>query len=193
VGSGTHSVEVSAIRSAVSIAVPDGASILFSWCSSMISADSNHGAAIAARCIIRTAPMAKFGATTAFARSPSKSPVRSCRSPSVRPVVPMTAWTPLRAHQREFDRTPSMFVKSTATCGSAFFTAGPTISRVSPVPPMPKSSSGRSRCGGSTTATSSMSGASSTARQTVVPMRPAAPMTTTRILSSLVLASVIGR
>src|SRR5581483_7158864 len=86
-----------------------------------------------------------------------------------------------------------MLVKSTATCGSAFLIDGPTISRVSPVPATPKSSSGSSTWGGSTTATSSMSGASRTARHTVVPMRPAAPMTATRIRSSLLLASLIGR
>jgi hypothetical protein len=77
VGSAFHSAEDCAIRWAVSIAVPDGASRLLSWCSSMISADSNQGAAMAAKCIMSTAPMAKFGATTALARSPSKSAERS--------------------------------------------------------------------------------------------------------------------
>ena len=51
-----------AIRSAVSIAVPDGASIFWSWCSSMISAVSKYGAASSANRIISTAPIAKFGA-----------------------------------------------------------------------------------------------------------------------------------
>ena len=43
-------------------AVPDGASILFAWCSSMISADSKKRAAWAAKRIISTAPTEKFGA-----------------------------------------------------------------------------------------------------------------------------------
>jgi hypothetical protein len=46
---------------AVSIAVPDGASTLASWCSSMTSAVSKHGAASSAKRIISTAPMAKLG------------------------------------------------------------------------------------------------------------------------------------
>ena len=44
------------------IAVPDGASTFWSWCISMISAVSKKGAAISAKRIIRTAPIAKFGA-----------------------------------------------------------------------------------------------------------------------------------
>ena len=46
----------------MSIAVPDGASTFPPWCNSMISADSKYGAAISAKCIISTAPIAKFGA-----------------------------------------------------------------------------------------------------------------------------------
>ena len=62
VGSAAHSVEAAAMRSAVSIAVPEGASIFWSWCSSMISPVSNHGAASSANRMSRTAPMAKLGA-----------------------------------------------------------------------------------------------------------------------------------
>ena len=62
-----HSCDAAAIRCAVSIAVPDGASTFWSWCSSMISAVSNHGAACSANRIISTAPIAKFGAMNAFA------------------------------------------------------------------------------------------------------------------------------
>ena len=62
VGSSPHLSEAAAMRSTVSIAVPDGASTLRSWCSSMTSAVSNHGAASSANRIISTAPMAKFGA-----------------------------------------------------------------------------------------------------------------------------------
>ena len=52
-----------AIRRAVAIAVPDGASGLPSWCSSMISAAGRYRAATAAKRCISTAPIAKFGAT----------------------------------------------------------------------------------------------------------------------------------
>src|SRR5438105_4321286 len=186
VGSGVHSVDVSAIRWAVNRAVPEGASALLSWCSSMISADSNQGAAMAASCIMRTAPMAKLGAITALARSPSNRAEKSWRSLAVRPVVPTTACTPLSPHHRRLPRAASTWVKSTATDGAAAFTAGPSIASVRPVPVTPKSSSGRPSWGGSMTATSSMSGASSTARHTVVPIRPAAPSTATRIFSSLI-------
>ena len=68
VGSGAHSVDAAAMRSAVRMAVPDGASIFSSWCSSMISAVSKHGAASSAKRIISTAPMAKLGAMTQLLR-----------------------------------------------------------------------------------------------------------------------------
>ena len=68
VGSGAQSPEAAAMRSAVCIAVPDGASIFWSWCSSMISAVSKYGAASSAKRIISTAPMAKLGAIDAVAR-----------------------------------------------------------------------------------------------------------------------------
>ena len=64
VGSAPHSADAAAMRLAVNRAVPEGASTLASWCSSMISAVSNHGAASSAKRIISTAPMAKLGATT---------------------------------------------------------------------------------------------------------------------------------
>ena len=51
------------MRCTVIMAVPDGASILASWCSSITSAVSKYGAASSAKRIISTAPMAKFGAT----------------------------------------------------------------------------------------------------------------------------------
>ena len=53
------------ISRAVSSAVPDGASTLPSWCSSITSTASKCGAAMLARCISSTAPSAKFDATTA--------------------------------------------------------------------------------------------------------------------------------
>ena len=67
---------------AVSIAVPDGASTFWSWCSSMISAVSNHGAASSAKRIISTAPMAKLGAIDAVARGEQRR-ASSSRSSSV--------------------------------------------------------------------------------------------------------------
>ena len=55
------------MRCAVVTAVPDGASTLPSWCSSMISAVSKHGAASSAKRIISTALIAKFEAIEAVA------------------------------------------------------------------------------------------------------------------------------
>ena len=113
VGSAAHSFDASTMREAVSIAVPEGASTFASWCSSMISAVSNHGAASAAKWIINTAPIAKFAATTAFACECANSSASSSKSSSVKPVVPTTAWTPCaatpakvlarRAHHGEVD------------------------------------------------------------------------------------------
>ena len=72
VGSSLQSFDAAAMRCAVRIAVPDGASILWSWWSSMISDVSKYGAAISAKRIIRIAPIAKFGAITALASDRSK-------------------------------------------------------------------------------------------------------------------------
>ena len=81
------------------MAVPDGASIFWSWCSSMISAVSKHGAASSAKRIISTAPMAKFGAMTQLLFvNRSRSGPRRGRS---KPVVPTTAWMPTPASQRQ--------------------------------------------------------------------------------------------
>ena len=77
VGSGAHSCDAAAIRSAVAIAVPEGASIFSSWCSSMISAVSKYGAASSAKRIISTALIAKLGTMTAFDSACSKRR-RSC-------------------------------------------------------------------------------------------------------------------
>ena len=59
------------------MAVPDGASTLASWCSSMISAESKYGAASSAKRIMSTAPMAKLGATKQLAPPPSGNSRRS--------------------------------------------------------------------------------------------------------------------
>ena len=64
VGSGAHSRRRRRHALGGRTAVPDGASILWSWCSSMISAVSKYGAASSAKRIISTAPMAKLGAIT---------------------------------------------------------------------------------------------------------------------------------
>ena len=58
----------------------------------MISAESKYGAASSAKCIISTAPIAKFGAITQFDRVNAASNV--ARSSSENPVVPTTACTP---------------------------------------------------------------------------------------------------
>ena len=62
IGPTPASTRAFATARAVAAAVPDGASTLSGWCSSTISTDSNHGAASAAKRIMRTAPIAKFGA-----------------------------------------------------------------------------------------------------------------------------------
>ena len=80
VGSSPQSFDAPAMRCAVSIAVPEGASAFWSWCSSMISPLSKYGDASSANRIINTAPMAKFGAITAFADERSKSCANSRNS-----------------------------------------------------------------------------------------------------------------
>ena len=57
------------MRCTVIMAVPDGASALASWCSSITSAVSKKGDAISAKRIISTAPMAKLGATRQLLRT----------------------------------------------------------------------------------------------------------------------------
>ncbi len=73
-GLGGMSFRASAISRAVRAAVPDGASALCGWCSSMTSTDSKKRAACWAKCIDSTAPMAKFGAmrtaTSGLVRQP---------------------------------------------------------------------------------------------------------------------------
>src|SRR4029450_9996762 len=55
-----------AIALAVRSAVPEGASALPAWCSSITSADGKCRAAIVAKCMARTAPRVKFGAQTGW-------------------------------------------------------------------------------------------------------------------------------
>ena len=80
------------MSSAVRAAVPLGASSLRSWCSSMISALAMIRDASAAKRIMSTAPIAKFGATRTL-----PSPLASRRSRRGRSrSCPTTAWTPAR-------------------------------------------------------------------------------------------------
>ena len=95
------------------IAVPDGASILPSWCSSMISALSKYGAASSAKRIINTALIAKLDAITQLL--PLNSVRKPSMSASVKPVVPTTACTPCIASHGKVTRAASATVKSTTT------------------------------------------------------------------------------
>ena len=89
VGSGAQSSDAAAMRSRVARAVPEGASTLRSWCSSITSAVSKNGAAISAKRIIRAAPTAKLGAIRQLLAP--KAARRASTSPGVRPEVPTTA------------------------------------------------------------------------------------------------------
>src|SRR4051794_32819471 len=162
-----------ATSSAVRRAVPLGASTLFGWCSSTISTESKYGAAVAANCIINTAPMPKLGAISTPRVGASASHVRTVdRRSSSMPVVPTTTSMSWSRHQRMLSITASGVVKSTTTCASC--------SEV-------RSSSA------STAATRSMSCAPSTARHTSLPMRPCAPSTPTRIVMPQTLGDTGGK
>ena len=120
VGSSPQSFEAAAMRCAVSIAVPDGASIFWSWCSSMIS----HAVEVRAPRARRSAS-SRSRRSRSWARSPRwPSNARSGRrssasSASLNPVVPTTACTPCSAHHARFSRAASITVKSTATSAPA--------------------------------------------------------------------------
>ena len=171
VGSGAQSAEAAAMRRAVIIAVPDGASALPSWCSSMISAVSKKGAASSAKRIISTAPMAKLGAMRQLDRV--KASRREATSASVKPVVPTTVCTPSAAHQARLARAASRTVKSTATSTPAAAMADGSAATGRPATASPWRRP--------TAATSSRSGSAVMAAQVVAPMRPAAPNTPTRM------------
>ena len=83
----------SAIISAVRTAVPEGASSLLSWCSSMISTSGMYFAAMRLISIISTAPMAKFGAINAGVSFFSAAALISRCCSSEMPVVPTTGDT----------------------------------------------------------------------------------------------------
>ena len=120
----------------------------------------------------------RLGRTRRRARRSSSSP---------KPVVPTTAWMPFAAHQRRFSRAASMTVKSTATSASASHERAGLRRHLDLGRRGRRADAGRcpAWCG-STAATSSMSGASCTAWQTVEPMRPPAPNTPTRIMADRV-------
>ena len=101
--------------SAVCSAVPDGASTLPSWCSSMISTPSMSGAASSQKRMSSTAPRAKLGAITALAgRARTAPPPGSSRLGGI-PLVPTTACTPCAAYHSRRSPMPAAVVKSTAT------------------------------------------------------------------------------
>ena len=82
----------------------------------MISAVSNHGAAISAKRIINTAEMAKLGAITQFGPSPVPNvDANRSKSSAVKPVVPTTAWIPCMPSHGSVVRAAWATVKSTTT------------------------------------------------------------------------------
>ena len=165
-----------AMRCTVIIAVPDGASALASWCSSITSAVSKYGAASSAKRIISTAPMAKLGATRQLLVV--KALASSSRSAAVKPVVPTTAWTPWSAHQRAFSRAAA---SDREVDGHLDAGLGHGAGDRAPRRPRRRTSPAWA---GSTAATSSRSGSAATASHTVVPIRPPAPNTPTRIVTT---------
>ena len=103
------------IAAAVAFAVPDGASSFVSWWSSTISARGRCRAASAAKRIISTAPIAKFGARKTGNAALRASALAHARSRSAQPVVPTTHGTPaLERSARRSPTTASGRVKSTA-------------------------------------------------------------------------------
>jgi hypothetical protein len=145
----------------VRLAVPDGASSFAGWWYSMISAAAMCLDASAAKRIISTAPIAKFGATKALASDPSAASRSASRS---KPVVPITTCRPAASTVRALSSAVSGRVKSTTTSQ-----------------PPRTSGSGVPSAGSALPASSSPS-AASTAAHTAWPIRPAAPATATRVI-----------
>src|SRR5215211_1483424 len=150
----------SRIRSAVRLAVPEGASSFCSWWSSITSHSGMWAAAWRANSIISTAPIAKLGATNRLAGPTPSNAEKSA------PVVPITQWTPASRQVRALSTAASGVEKSTTTSAS------------------PNTSPREVSSCGSTRPTSAMSSVPSTASRTVRPMRPAAPDTATLIIAS---------
>ena len=170
------------MRSTVCSAVPDGASIFWSWWSSMTSAVSKHGAASSAKRTMSTAPMAKLAAITALALDASNAGAE---------VVDVGGAEPGGADDRVHAvvGAPGDVVAGGVDDGEVDRDLGTgveqrvrrarDICRLASIPHCRRSSP---RAYGSTAATSSSSGSSSTAWHTVAPMRPAAPNTPTLIM-----------
>jgi hypothetical protein len=149
---------------AVLMAVPEGASALASWCSSMISTWGRYLAASAAKRIISTAPMAKFGAITPPSFRSAHMALSCSISSSLKPVVPTTGWLPASMIVLALLKAASGWVKSITTWA---FASPIRSARSSPMSVWPTSSSPSSPCTVSTTCR---------------PIRPAAPFTNTRMV-----------
>ena len=169
------------MRRAVIIAVPEGASTLASWCSSMTSAVSKNGAASSAKRIISTAPMAKFGAMRQLERVNADSQrgdvvVREAgrADDRVQPLLRAPGHVgPGGVEDGEVDGHLHLAPRAWRPRSSA--TAIPAT-----VPPA------RLRA---TAATSSSSGSAAMAAHAVVPIRPVAPNTPTRSGALAVIAA----
>ena len=126
----------------------------------MISARSMCRDASAAKRIISTAPIAKLGATNAFALA-RRGLARSAVEVEAR--VPITTCTPAASAARALSSAVSGRVKSTTTSAAVEHVGDRATPRA-----------------GSARPVSSRSSAASTAAHTVCPMRPAAPATAPR-------------
>ena len=117
------------MSSAVRAAVPEGASILRSWCSSMISTWSRCGAASLAISIMITAPIAKLGAMKApTPRAAASCSMRSTCSGDI-PVVPMTGDTSASSATNAFAAAASATEKSTVAAGDVAASASSKSSK----------------------------------------------------------------
>jgi hypothetical protein len=161
-GPAPASARAAAINEAVRAAVPDGASTLPAWCSSITSTESKNRAACRANCIISTAPTPKFGAMSTCPGVSSSQPRTWSKRCSSNPLVPTTTAMPWSSANRMLSSTAPGWVKSTTTWA-------------------PASTSSAGWSPSSRRATSARSGAASTARHTSPPMRPRAPSTATRM------------
>ena len=165
------SARAAPIIDAVRSAVPDGASALAAWCSSITSAEGKKRAACSAKRIIKMAPTEKLGTTrTRIAWWSSSQPCTSSRRSSPNPEVPTTTSRSCSTHQRRLSMTAPGWVKSTTASHPV------SASRSSPR---------------STSAATYRSGASLTARITSRPIRPRAPTTPTLIIAVLPVGPVI--
>src|SRR6478672_9188337 len=90
-----------AMRAAVAIDVPDGASFLVSACSSTISAAGRWRLACSANCIISTAPIAKLAAWNSCRRAAAACAPSSSSRSGASPVVPSTSGTRASMHSRQ--------------------------------------------------------------------------------------------